>query len=53
MKRVAGAGPQEPRRSRCEIEAIRVERRDGLVTITLDRPEKKNAIDAQMWVGLD
>src|SRR5262245_55726026 len=35
------------------MEAIRVERRDGLVTITLDRPEKKNAIDAEMWSGLE
>src|SRR4029450_10081832 len=33
--------------------AIRVERREGLVTITLDRPEKKNAIDADMWSELD
>lgn len=33
--------------------AIRVERRDGLVTITLDRPEKKNAINAEAWVELD
>jgi 2-(1,2-epoxy-1,2-dihydrophenyl)acetyl-CoA isomerase len=35
------------------MEAIRVERREGLVTITLDRPAKKNAIDAQMWSELD
>lgn len=35
------------------MEAIRVERRDGLVTLTLDRPAKKNAIDAQMWSELD
>ena len=35
------------------MEAIRVERREGLVTITLDRPEKKNAIDADMWSELD
>ena len=35
------------------MEAIRVERREGLVTITLDRPEKKNAINAQMWGELD
>jgi 2-(1,2-epoxy-1,2-dihydrophenyl)acetyl-CoA isomerase len=33
--------------------AIRVERSAGLVTITLDRPEKKNAIDAESWVALD
>jgi 2-(1,2-epoxy-1,2-dihydrophenyl)acetyl-CoA isomerase len=35
------------------MEAIRVERKDGLVTITLDRPEKKNALDAAAWVELD
>ena len=35
------------------MEAIRVERCEGLVTITLDRPEKKNAINAQMWGELD
>jgi 2-(1,2-epoxy-1,2-dihydrophenyl)acetyl-CoA isomerase len=35
------------------MESIRVERREGLVTITLDRPAKKNALDAQAWVELD
>ena len=35
------------------MEAIRVERREGLVTITLDRPEKKNALNGQAWVELD
>jgi enoyl-CoA hydratase/carnithine racemase len=35
------------------MDAIRVERREGLVTITLDRPEKKNAVNAAMWVALD
>lgn len=33
--------------------AIRVERAAGLVTITLNRPEKKNAIDSQTWIELD
>ncbi|HVN37064.1 MAG TPA: enoyl-CoA hydratase [Myxococcota bacterium] len=33
--------------------AIRVERNAGLVTITIDRPEKKNAIDAAAWNELD
>ncbi|HXK25490.1 MAG TPA: enoyl-CoA hydratase-related protein [Myxococcota bacterium] len=33
--------------------SIRVERNAGLVTITLDRPEKKNAIGAEAWVELD
>lgn len=35
------------------MDGIRVERSDGLVTVTLDRPERKNAIDAQMWAALD
>ena len=35
------------------MEAIRVERSDGLVTITLERPEKKNALDAQCWNDLE
>jgi len=35
------------------MDAIRVERRDGLVTLTLDRPAKKNAVDAAMWGELD
>lgn len=33
--------------------AIRVERSAGLVTITLDQPAKKNAINSQMWLELD
>jgi enoyl-CoA hydratase/carnithine racemase len=32
------------------MEAIRVERSGGLVTITLARPEKKNALNAEAWV---
>ncbi len=32
-----------------ELESITVERSDGVVTITLRRPEKKNAADAAMW----
>ena len=35
------------------MEAIRVERSAGLVTITLDRPAKKNAIDSQTSIELD
>jgi 2-(1,2-epoxy-1,2-dihydrophenyl)acetyl-CoA isomerase len=35
------------------MEAIRVERRAGLVTITLDRPAKKNALDGRTWIELD
>lgn len=32
-----------------ELEAITVEREDGVVTITLRRPEKKNAASQTMW----
>jgi 2-(1,2-epoxy-1,2-dihydrophenyl)acetyl-CoA isomerase len=35
------------------MEAIQVERSGGLVTITLARPEKKNALNAQAWVELE
>jgi 2-(1,2-epoxy-1,2-dihydrophenyl)acetyl-CoA isomerase len=35
------------------MEAIRVERDAGLVTITLNRPAKKNALDSQSWIELD
>jgi 2-(1,2-epoxy-1,2-dihydrophenyl)acetyl-CoA isomerase len=34
-------------------EEVLVERRDGLVTVTLNRPEKKNALDAACWQALD
>ena len=30
------------------FETLKVERGDGVVTVTMNRPEKKNAIDAQM-----
>ena len=32
-----------------DLEAISVSRADGIVTITLRRPERKNAINGQMW----
>jgi 2-(1,2-epoxy-1,2-dihydrophenyl)acetyl-CoA isomerase len=34
-------------------EAILVERDEGLVTVTFNRPEKKNALDEDSWVALD
>lgn len=33
-------------------ETILVDRRDGVVTVTLNRPERKNAGNAQMWLEL-
>jgi len=32
-----------------ELDSITVDRRDGVVTITMNRPHRKNAIDAAMW----
>lgn len=37
---------------RRELQSITVERSDAVVTITLRRPEKKNAADAAMWSEL-
>jgi 2-(1,2-epoxy-1,2-dihydrophenyl)acetyl-CoA isomerase len=34
------------------METITVDRADGVVTVTLNRPEKLNAIDAVMWAEL-
>jgi 2-(1,2-epoxy-1,2-dihydrophenyl)acetyl-CoA isomerase len=31
------------------METLQIDRADGVVTVTLDRPAKKNAIDATMW----
>ena len=31
------------------METLQVERVDGVVTVTMDRPEKKNAINGPMW----
>jgi 2-(1,2-epoxy-1,2-dihydrophenyl)acetyl-CoA isomerase len=34
------------------MDSLLVERADGVVTCTLNRPEKKNAITGEMWSGL-
>jgi enoyl-CoA hydratase/carnithine racemase len=34
------------------MDSLIVERSDGVVTCTLNRPEKKNAVTSEMWVGL-
>jgi enoyl-CoA hydratase/carnithine racemase len=34
------------------VQALRVERADGVVTLTLDRPERRNAIDVPTWQAL-
>lgn len=38
--------------SSARMETLQVARRDGIVTITLDRPAKKNAANNQMWDDL-
>ena len=34
------------------MDALLIERADGVVTCTLNRPEKKNAVTSEMWLGL-
>src|SRR6266404_1406198 len=34
------------------MDSLLVERADGVVTCTLNRPDKKNAITGEMWSGL-
>jgi enoyl-CoA hydratase/carnithine racemase len=34
------------------VDGLIVERSDGIVTLTIDRPERKNAITGDMWRGL-
>ena len=34
------------------METIEVTRASGVVTVTLNRPAKKNAANAQMWIEL-
>jgi enoyl-CoA hydratase/carnithine racemase len=35
-----------------DLDGLRVERDRGVVTLTIDRPERKNAITGEMWRGL-
>src|SRR4051794_24881619 len=34
------------------METVQISRSDGVVTVTLNRPERKNAINGPMWVEL-
>jgi enoyl-CoA hydratase/carnithine racemase len=34
------------------MEGLLVDRNDGIVTLTIDRPHRKNAVTGEMWVGL-
>jgi enoyl-CoA hydratase/carnithine racemase len=34
------------------MDSLLVERADGVVTCTLNRPQKKNAVTSEMWLGL-
>lgn len=35
------------------MDTLQVERADGVVTVTFNRPEKRNAVNAQMWDELE
>ncbi|MBU3718883.1 MAG: enoyl-CoA hydratase/isomerase family protein, partial [Actinobacteria bacterium] len=35
-----------------QYETIIVERAEGVVTLTFNRPERKNAVNGQMWIEL-
>src|SRR5215213_193435 len=35
--------------SSAAMQTLLVDRKDGVVTVTLNRPEKKNAMDITMW----
>ena len=35
-----------------DVDGLLVERVDGIVTLTIDRPDRKNAINNAMWQGL-
>ncbi len=39
--------------SSASVENLQIERADGVVTVTLNRPEKKNAINQTMWRELE
>ncbi|MDQ6697431.1 MAG: enoyl-CoA hydratase-related protein [Actinomycetota bacterium] len=49
----AHAGPGPDARSNATLETLRVERLRGVVTITLDRPHRKNAVNGVMWDELE
>lgn len=58
---IAGSGPELPVRVEShrlsivrgvEYETLQIERADGVVTVTLNRPERKNAANGQMWDDL-
>src|SRR4051794_15885382 len=34
------------------VDGLLVDRHDGIVTLTIDRPQRKNAITGEMWQGL-
>ena len=51
---VTGRGdqPDDERGWWAGVDGLIVERADGVVTLTIDRPERKNAITGDMWRGL-
>jgi enoyl-CoA hydratase/3-hydroxyacyl-CoA dehydrogenase len=49
----SGAGFHEHEYERERFETVRYERREGVAWITLDRPERLNALDSASWAGLE
>ena len=48
----ADTHPVSDNRRRLMVEYLRLDRSDGVATITIDRPEVRNAITAPGWTGL-
>jgi len=48
----ASSDSQQPSSSSSSLETISVERSNGVVTITFNRPKRKNAVNGKMWVEL-
>lgn len=48
----ASSDPQSSSRSSSALETILVDRHGGVVTITFNRPRRKNAVNGKMWIEL-
>ncbi|MEN9802200.1 MAG: hypothetical protein RLZ37_1325 [Actinomycetota bacterium] len=48
----ASSDPQQTSSSHSSLETISVDRSNGVVTITFNRPKRKNAVNGKMWIEL-